>query len=322
MTKRDYYEILGIKKNSSKSEIKKAYRKLALKYHPDKNPSKEAEEKFKEISEAYAVLYDDEKRQLYDQYGHAGIDQRYSSDDIFRGADFSDIFRSMGIDFDFGFGVNDIFERFFGQRTGYKSRSSQRIRGADLRYDIEISLEDAYRGFETTIRIPRNETCVDCKGTGAKNGTSIKKCTNCNGSGQIQSSRRTNFGIFTQVTACNKCNGQGTIIEKTCPECKGRGIIQNTRDIELKIPKGVDDGSQLRLPGEGEAGNAGNGDLYIVIHVKKHIKFKRRNRVIQQYIPSQVAKLSFYASPHQWPAAMFFLLSEHLMPIAELDGQQ
>lgn len=276
MAKKDYYEILGVSKTATKEEIKKAYRKLALKYHPDKNPSKDAEEKFKEMSEAYAVLYDDEKRQLYDQYGHAGIDERYTSDDIFRGADFSDIFRKMGIDFDFGFGFDDIFERFTGRRTNYQSRASHRIRGADLRYDIEINLEDAYNGLETTIRIPRNETCTDCNGTGARYGTSIKKCSNCGGTGQIQNSRRTNFGIFTQVSTCNKCKGQGTIIEETCPECDGQGIIQKTRNIELKIPKGVDDESQLRLPGEGEAGNAGNGDLYIVIHMKKHPKFNRR----------------------------------------------
>ena len=276
MAKKDYYDILGVSKNATKEEIKKVYRKLALKYHPDKNPSKEAGEKFKEISEAYAVLYDDEKRQLYDQYGHAGIDQRYSSEDIFRGADFSDIFRNMGVDFDFGFGFNDIFERFFGQRTGFDRRQSHRMRGADLRYDIEINLEDAYNGLETTIRVPRSETCEGCNGSGASKGTSIKKCSHCSGTGQIQNSRRTNFGIFTQVTTCNRCGGQGTIIEEPCAECDGRGIIQKTRNIELKIPKGVDDGSQLRLSNEGEAGNGGSGDLYIVIHVKKHPKFNRR----------------------------------------------
>jgi molecular chaperone DnaJ len=275
MVKRDYYEILGINKDASKSEIKKAYRKLALKYHPDKNPDKDAEE-FKEISEAYAVLYDDEKRGLYDQYGHAGIDQRYSYEDIFRGADFGDIFRGMGFDFNFGFGFDDIFERFFGHRMGYERGSPRRRRGADLRYDIEISLENAYEGFETTIKVPRTETCDECKGSGAKPGTSPKSCPQCNGTGQIRSSRRTNFGMFTQITTCNKCSGQGTYIEERCYECNGRGLIQKTRDIELKIPRGVDDGSQLRLAGEGEAGSSGSGDLYIVIHVKKHPKFNRR----------------------------------------------
>ena len=277
MTKKDYYDILGVSKDASKADIKKAYRKLALKNHPDKNPSKDAEEKFKEISEAYAVLYDDEKRKLYDQYGHAGIDQRYSSEDIFRGADFSDIFRSFGMDSDFGFGINDIFERFFGHGMGPRGPYGRR-RGSDLRYDIEISLENAYNGLETTIRVPRSETCENCNGSGAKPGTSPKSCPQCNGSGQMRQSRRTAFGMFTQVTTCNKCQGQGTIIEERCPECNGKGFIQRTRNIDLKIPKGVDDGSQLRLAGQGEAGSGGTGDLYIVIHVKSHPKFDRRGR--------------------------------------------
>ena len=290
MAKQDYYEILGIDKNASKAEIKKAYRKLALKYHPDKNPDKSAEDKFKDISEAYAVLYDDEKRKLYDQYGHAGIDQRYSYEDIFRGADFSDIFR--GFESGFGFGFDDIFERFFGHRMGYERTSPQRRRGADLRYDIEISLEDAFNGFETTIRVPRSETCENCNGSGAKPGTSPKKCPSCDGSGQMRVSRRTAFGMFTQITTCNRCGGQGTIIEERCPECNGKGIIQKTRDIELKIPKGVDDGSQLRLAGEGEAAAGGIGDLYIVIHVKKHPKFNRRGHdlhIIKEIFFTQAA---------------------------------
>ena len=274
MTKRDYYEILGVDKNASKQDIKKAYRKLALKYHPDKNPNKDAEEKFKEISEAYAVLYDDEKRTMYDQYGHAGIDQRYSYEDIFRGADFSDIFRSMG--FDFGFGIDDIFERFFGRQMGF-DKQAQRRRGADLRYDIQINLEDAYSGVTTEINIPRSETCDVCGGSGAKPGTGPKRCPQCGGTGQLRRSQRTAFGIFTQVTTCNRCQGQGTIVEEFCPRCKGTGTIQKTRSIELKIPPGIDDGSQLRLAGEGESGglDGTTGDLYVVVHVKKHPKFKR-----------------------------------------------
>ena len=276
MEKQDYYDVLGVNKDASKSEIKKAYRKLALKYHPDKNPNKEAEEKFKDISEAYAVLYDDEKRRLYDQYGHAGIDQRYSSEDIFRGADFSDIFRGMGVDFNFGF--DDIFDHFFGNRTGFNRRGPQRRRGSDLRYDIQISLEDAYNGLETEINVPRTEICNLCNGTRAKPGTSSKTCSQCNGTGQVRQSRRTAFGMFTQITDCSKCNGEGKIIKNYCEECDGRGIVQKTRRIELKIPKGVDDGSQLRLSGEGEAGspNSPHGDLYIVIHVKRHQKYNRR----------------------------------------------
>jgi molecular chaperone DnaJ len=274
MTKQDYYDILGVNKNASKSDIKKAYRKLALKYHPDKNPDKAAEEKFKEISEAYAVLYDDKKRSLYDQYGHAGIDQRYSSEDIFRGADFGDIFRGMGIDF----GFDDIFESFFGHRTGFDRRGHQKRRGMDLRYDIQISLEDAYNGLETEISIPRTEICGTCKGSRAKPGTSPKTCSKCNGTGQVRQSRRTAFGMFTQITTCPKCNGEGKIIKDLCPDCNGRGVVQRTRNIELRIPKGVDDGSQLRLSGEGEAGSidGASGDLYIVIHVKKNNRYTRR----------------------------------------------
>ena len=275
MAKKDYYEILGIEKNASKADIKKAYRKLALKYHPDKNPDKDSAEKFKEISEAYAVLYDDEKRQLYDTYGHSGIDQQYSQEDIFRGADFGDIFRGKGFDFN----INDIFERFFGQGMGGFNREGYtytNTRGSDLRYDIEISLEQAYKGVETTIRVPRTETCDNCNGTGAKPGTRKKTCPQCKGSGQLRQTRRTAFGMFTQVSTCNRCQGQGTILETPCPECRGRGLVQKTRSIELKIPSGVDDGSQLRLAREGEAATGGTGDLYIVIHVKKHPRFKRR----------------------------------------------
>jgi molecular chaperone DnaJ len=277
MNKRDYYETLGVDRDASKAEIKKAYRKLALKYHPDKNPDKSSEEKFKEISEAYAVLYDDEKRKRYDQFGHAGIDQQYSHEDIFRGADFSDIFRDFG--FDVGFGFDDIFERFFGHRMGFNHRRNPlRQRGSDLRYDIQISLEDSYKGVESTIHVPRSETCETCNGSGAKPGSSPKKCSQCDGTGQMRSSRRTAFGMFTQITTCNKCRGQGTVIDNPCPECKGKGIVQKTRDIELKIPSGIDDGSQLRLAGEGEAGSGGTGDLYIVVHVGQHPKFQRRGQ--------------------------------------------
>ncbi|MEF8879244.1 MAG: molecular chaperone DnaJ [Candidatus Thermoplasmatota archaeon] len=270
MTKKDYYDILGVDKDASKSEIKKAYRKLALKYHPDKNPSDEAEEKFKEISEAYAVLSDDEKRRRYDQFGHAGIDQQYSREDIFREGDFSDIFRNMG----FG-GFEDIFDRFFGGNMGF-GRRQRRRRGRDLRYDMEIGLEDAYKGVETTIRVPRTEKCDVCGGSGAKPGSSPTTCPACNGSGQVKKSRRTAFGMFTQVTACSKCQGEGKIVEDPCSKCNGRGMVKRNREIELSIPSGVRNGSQLRLTGEGEAGPGGNGDLYIVVHVKNHPKYRRK----------------------------------------------
>lgn len=276
MKKRDYYDVLGVDKNADKSVIKKAYRKLALRYHPDKNPSKDAEGRFKEISEAYAVLSDDEKRSMYDRYGHAGIDQQYSYEDIFRGVDFGDIFRGSGFGFD-SFGFDDIFERFFGHRMDFGGRQRSRSRrGADLRYDVEINLEDSYKGLETIIRVPRAEICDICSGSGARPGTSPKTCPSCNGSGQIKNSRRTAFGMFTQVTTCGRCHGQGSVIEERCPECRGEGKVQKTRDIELKIPRGIDDGSQLRLAGEGEAAGGGSGDLYVVVHIKKHYVFNRR----------------------------------------------
>jgi molecular chaperone DnaJ len=275
MTKRDYYEILGIDKNADKKDIKKAYRKLALKYHPDKNPTKDAEEKFKEISEAYAVLYDNEKRMMYDQYGHSGIDQQFSQEDIFRGTDFSDIFRGMGFDFGMGGGFEDIFERFFGRRTGF-NRKSARQRGADLQYNMKIDLQDAYKGYKTEIKIPRTEKCDECNGTGAYTVNAIKTCPQCGGTGQVRNSRRTAFGMFTQVTVCNRCQGEGKIIEKPCKKCRGRGRIQVSRNIEIKIPAGIDDGSQLRLPGEGEAGQGANGDLYISIQVRSNKDFERR----------------------------------------------
>ena len=280
MAKRDYYEILNIEKDASKSEIKKSYRKLALKYHPDKNKDKGAEEKFKEISEAYAVLYDDEKRKMYDTYGHAGIDQQFTTEDIFRGADFGDIFRGMG----FG-GFDDIFEQFFGHRTGFSQRQRPQ-RARDLRIDMEISLENAYKGVDTEIRVPRTEICDTCNGSGAKPGTKPKQCPQCGGTGQMRISQRTAFGMFTQVGSCQKCRGEGTIIEQLCPTCRGRGTVQKTREIDLKIPPGVDDGSQLRLTGQGEQiGKGGkNGDLYIVLHIKNHPKFKRKGADLYQKI--------------------------------------
>lgn len=269
MAKQDYYEILGIDHSATKEDIKKAYRKLALRYHPDKNKEKEAEEKFKQISEAYAVLYDDEKRRMYDEYGHAGIDERYTSEDIFRGVDFGHIFRGMGFD--------DIFEQFFGQRRGVDRR--QRIqRGNDIRYDLEIRLEDAYNGVVTELDVPRTEVCDTCKGSGAKPGTSPKRCQTCGGTGELRSTQRTAFGMFTQIATCSRCRGQGTVLEDPCQTCKGRGTVQKTRKIELRIPKGVDEDAHLRLQGEGEhpGGKAQSGDLYVVIHIKPHPVFQRR----------------------------------------------
>ena len=270
MPKKDYYEILGVSRNATKEEIKRAYRRLALKYHPDRNKSPEAEEKFKEISEAYAVLSDDEKRRQYDLYGHAGIDEKYSKEDLFRGVDFGEIFRDLG--FDIGFrDFEDIFEHFFGHKFDYGKR-----RGADIRYDVEISLEDAYYGRTIEVNVPRAEKCDRCNGSGAEPGTGLRRCPYCDGTGHIDRTQRTAFGILRQITTCTKCNGSGRVIERPCSLCGGRGVVQRTRTIEVKIPKGVEDGTRLRLHGQGEAIENGEpGDLYIVVHIKPHPKFRR-----------------------------------------------
>jgi molecular chaperone DnaJ len=270
--KRDYYEVLGVSKNVSKDELKNTYRKLALQYHPDRNKSSDAEEKFKEISEAYAVLFDDEKRKQYDIYGHAGIGARYSPEDIFRGVDFSDIFKDTG----FGFGgFDNIFNVFFGRRRD--SRIGPR-KGADLRYDLEITLEDVATGLEKEISIPRTEKCEICMGNGAAPGTKPRTCSQCNGRGQLQHATSTGFGQFIQIGTCSSCNGQGTIIDSPCGTCQGTGTVSRKRTISVKIPPGVDTGSRLRLSSEGEAGvrRGSPGDLYVVIHVKPHKTFKRR----------------------------------------------
>lgn len=269
-SKRDYYEVLDVSKDASKEEIKRAYRKLALKYHPDRNKSSDAEERFKEISEAYAVLSDDEKRSQYDQLGFAGISGRYTWDDIFRGADFDSIFRDLG----FG-GFNSIFDMFFGGRA---RRRYGPQRGADLRYDLEISLKEAAFGLETQVKVPGAVACETCKGTGAKSGTSPKTCPDCNGSGEIRRTRSFGFTRFTEVEPCKKCGGRGIFVENPCEDCKGIGAVRRLRRINVKVPPGIDDGYQLRLGGEGEPGTRGgpSGDLYVSIHLKPHRVFKRR----------------------------------------------
>jgi len=269
LSKSDYYDVLGVQRDASKDEIKNKYRQLALKYHPDRNKSPDAENRFKGISEAYAVLSDDEKRAQYDQFGHAGIDGRYSTEDIFRGVNFDEILRDIG----FGFGgFGSIFDTFFGGRPG---RGPQR--GQDIRYDLEISLEQAYAGFGTEIEVPRTERCSECNGSGAKPGTSPKRCPECGGAGQIQHVQKAGFMHFARIEPCRKCRGKGTIIEKPCNQCHGAGIVERNRRISVKIPAGVDTGSQLLLRGEGDATNGGGrrGDLYVAVHVKPHATFRR-----------------------------------------------
>jgi len=268
-SKRDYYEILNVPKEASKDQLKQEYRKLALQYHPDRNKSPDAETRFKEISEAYAVLSDDEKRAQYDRFGHAGIDSRYSSEDIFRGVNFEDVFRDIG----FG-GFESIFDSFFGGRRG---RPSGPTRGQDIRYDLEIPLEQAYKGLTKEIEVPRSERCSTCGGSGASPGTSPKKCPECGGAGQIQHVQSAGFIQFARVEPCRKCRGRGILIEKPCSECRGVGIVERDRRISIKVPAGVDTGSQLVLRDEGDAPTGGGqrGDLYVVIHVQPHDLFKR-----------------------------------------------
>jgi molecular chaperone DnaJ len=265
--KRDYYEVLEVERTATPKDIKSSYRKLAMKYHPDKNSSPDAEEKFKEISEAYAVLSDPDKRRQYDQFGHAGIDGRYTQEDIFRGVDFEDIFRG------FGFGGDSIFDIFFGG-----SRRRPR-RGSDLRYDLEISLGEAATGLETTIDVPRSETCPTCNGSGTSPGTSPMTCTSCQGKGQVTKAQSTPFGQMVTTTTCSRCGGRGQIITSPCSECKGSGNVRRYRKISVKIPPGVETGQHLKLRDQGEAGPNGAppGDLYVFVTVRPHPLFKRAN---------------------------------------------
>lgn len=266
MTKKDYYEILGVKKEATPEEIKKAYRNLALKYHPDRNSSDgDTENKFKEINEAYQVLSDPEKRARYDQFGSAegmgGFD--------FQGRGSSD-FGNFG---DFG----DIFDSFFGTRTRRSDGRARPQRGANLRYNLEISFEDAAFGKETKIEIPGWENCSVCQGSGAKPGTSPQTCPDCHGTGEIKSTQSTMFGQFVNINTCPRCGGEGKIIKEACINCRGTGKVKKNKSIKVKIPAGVDTGHRLRISEMGEPGEKGgpSGDLYIVLQVKPHKLFKR-----------------------------------------------
>jgi molecular chaperone DnaJ len=263
LTKRDYYEVLNIKKGASPEEIKKAYRKLALKYHPDRNSSdSNAEDKFKEINEAYQVLSNPEKKARYDQFGSAENMGGFNS----QGRGFSD----FG---DFG----DIFDSFFGARTRGSGRGTRSQRGANLRYNLEISFEDAAFGKETKIEVPSWENCPICKGSGAKPGTSPQTCPDCHGTGEIKSTQNTMFGQFVNVKTCPRCSGEGKIINEVCTNCRGTGKAKKNRVVKVKIPAGVDSGHQLRITGMGEPGERGgpSGDLYIVLYLKPHKIFTR-----------------------------------------------
>jgi molecular chaperone DnaJ len=283
--KKDYYEILGVPRDSSLADIKKVYRSLALKYHPDRVPEAEkkvAEERFKEISEAYGVLSDPAKKQTYDQFGHQGIDQNYTAEDIYRGADFSSVF---GGESDLG----DILGRMFGsgfETGGGSGRGGRRSRGHDIQYEVELTLEEAYSGIKKEIKFPRHEHCKKCDGSGAKSGSSMKTCAACGGQGQVVMAN----GFFRMAQTCPKCHGSGKIITEYCPECSGKGLVRVVRTVEIKIPPGVDNDSQLRVRGEGEVGPGGNGDLFLFIKVKDHAVYERHGQDLKMDLPVSFAK--------------------------------
>lgn len=268
MAAKDYYEVLGVRKGAAKDQIKDAYRKLALQFHPDRNKSPEAEGRFKEISEAYAVLSDDEKRKQYDSFGREGVYQKYSQEDIFRGADFGEFFRGARFD--------DIFAEFFGVRGTQGRRDS---RGEDLTYHLQVRLEDIVADSDRELEIPREEVCPICDGSGAKPGTSPQTCRTCGGTGQVQKVQSAGFARMVRITACGTCGGRGYVVESPCSECRGSGTVEKTRRIRIMIPAGVEDGHTLRLRGEGNAGENGvpPGDLYVVLNVVPHRLFARQD---------------------------------------------
>lgn len=264
--KRDYYEVLGVDRSASPAEIKSQYRKMALKFHPDRNKSAEAAEHFKEISEAYAILSDAQKRSTYDQHGHQGIDGQYSEQDIFRGANFnfSDLFGGAG-----GGGFDSIFENLFGGRAGAGPQ-----RGANLQYRTEITLEDVLHGKRQEITLKKNIPCNTCGGDGCRPGTSKTRCTSCNGQGQVRQQRNMGFTSFVTVVPCNTCGGQGSMTTDPCTSCRGAGVVRGTKRLTCEFPPGTQAG-QYMMPGEGEYAPGGaSGDLVVQVSVKPHRLFK------------------------------------------------
>ncbi|MBU7014329.1 MAG: molecular chaperone DnaJ [Theionarchaea archaeon] len=272
----DYYEVLGIPRNATQEEIKKAYRRLARKYHPDVNPNKTgAEEKFKELSEAYEILMDSEKRQIYDQYGHEGLRSSFGGggfqwSDFSHFSDLEDLFGNFfgGDVFGRGFG-GTIFDMFGGRRRGPP-------RGADVRADVEISLEDVATGAEKEVRVTRKENCPRCGGTGGKTKDDVKVCPECNGTGQVQKVSQHAFLRTVNITACGRCGGRGKIVDNPCETCKGSGLVTKTKKISVRIPPGVESGTRFRMGGEGEVGPGGKGDLFVIVHVRQHPFLERR----------------------------------------------
>lgn len=279
MTEKDYYEILEVSKNASGEEIKHAFRRLAMQYHPDRNPgNKEAEAKFKEINEAYEVLKDEQKRAAYDRYGH----QAFAAGGMGGGNPFG------GFNFDFGGGAggfadifSEVFSEFMGGGRGRKQSYAQR--GQDVRYNLSISLEEAFSGVEKEIKFPSTQTCETCHGHGTKDGKEAPVCPHCNGSGKI----RLQQGFFVVEQACPQCKGTGHLVKEACPDCKGKGFIRQEKIIKVKIPAGIEDGTRMRIEGAGEAGTRGgaNGDLYVFITVKEHKLYERDGANLYTRIP-------------------------------------
>ena len=284
MSKRDYYEVLAVSRTATDQEIKSAYRRLAVMHHPDKNPNDaSAEEKFKEAAEAYSVLSDPEQRKRYDRFGHAGVSSSAGAG-AWGAPGFGGIEDILGDLFGFG----DVFG---GGRAGGRRTSAQR--GADLRYDLEISLEEAASGMTAQLRIPRRETCDTCKGSGAAAGTQPESCSTCQGSGQV----RYQQGFFSVARTCHVCRGTGRVIKNPCSECNGAGRVEREKQMEVKIPAGVETGSRLRVSGEGESGAQGGaaGDLYVVIHVAEHEQFERQGSNLYEAVPITFAQAALGA---------------------------
>lgn len=286
---KDLYEILGVNKNATDDEIKKAYKKLAKKYHPDLNPDdkKGAEQKMKEVNVAYDILKDPQKRAQYDQFGFAAFQGGTGGGANSAGFDFGDIFGG-GSGGGFAFDMGDIFETFFGGGGGSRRQRQQGPeRGADLRYDLSINFEDAAFGKETTIKVPRMENCEECGGTGASKGTSPETCPDCGGTGMRQTTTRTPFGMISNARPCERCHGTGKIIKNPCSHCHGEGKIRVERDIKVNIPKGVDNGTRLRIANGGQPGERGgaSGDLYVYIRIKQHPIFSREDINVYCEIP-------------------------------------
>ncbi len=293
MSKRDYYEVLGVSKTATQDELKKAYRKLARKYHPDLNKDNaEAAEKFKECNEAYSVLSDEQKRAQYDQFGHAA----FENGGMGGGGGFGGAggFGGFG-----GSGMEDIFDMFFGGQGGRGGRSSKAgpQRGADLRFDLEISFEEAAFGLEKEINLYRDEVCDHCHGEGAEPGSKVETCPECNGSGYVRFTQNTMFGQMVNERPCSRCRGEGKIISEPCKECRGKGTVKRNKKLKVKIPAGVDNGSRLRVSNEGEAGAKGgpSGDLYVYLYVKPHKFFERDGTTVLCEVPINIVQATLGA---------------------------